>query len=265
MALTLHYDRHPARGRSELTRPLIILHGLFGFSGNWRSLGRALSTNSEVICVDLRNHGQSPWSDQMSYIDMADDVAHLIESLDIAPPILLGHSMGGKVAMQLVLQGTVDIQSAIVADIAPISYQHSHEPLILAMRSVDFEYVKSRSEVETVLSRSVQDAGLLGFLMQNVIRSETGYRWRINLDSIEENMSHLLGFPSIEATSAMPTLFIRGALSDYIQPDHEKMLKEIFTASRLETIDEAGHWLHAEQPKRFLEIVRRFIDETSDR
>ena len=263
MALSLHFDRYPGKDNSPSAPALIILHGLFGFSGNWRSIARSLSNDRDVLCVDLRNHGQSPWNDAMDYSSMADDIAELIRVNDLVDPVLLGHSMGGKTVMALMLETRISLTAAVVVDIAPVTYEHDHIDLINTMLAVDFSIIANRGEVDESLKRTIPDAGLRGFLMQNVVRGDDSdkypYRWRIHLEGIKRNMDALTGFPSTEGADERPVLFVRGGKSPYMASQHIPAVERLFPNAEVRTIENAGHWPHAEQPRALLDLVQDFL------
>lgn len=240
--------------------PLIIAHGLFGSSTNWRSIATTLAEHCRVFVPDLRNHGRSPWNVTMNYPLLATDLAEFIRRLDIEPAILLGHSMGGKAAMTLALTEPELVHKLIAVDIAPVRYAHSHLPFIKAMQRIDLGAVKSRKEAGKQLLDAIPDPGIRMFLLQNLTREENGYRWRINLDALARNMDSLIGFPDLSPRQFDdPALFVHGALSDYLQPKHRDMILNYFPNTEFDTIDNAGHWLHAEQPQPFLKAVMDFI------
>ena len=252
--LDLH---HIAFGEPD--RPaLVILHGLFGSHTNWRTLGKYFAKSHYVLIPDLRNHGESPWHQSMTYTEMAADIARFIRNQRLNMPALLGHSMGGKVAMSLAQSGIVGIARLIVADIAPVSYRHSHQEFVTAMQRVDFSQVSSRREVDTQLANSIANDQVRQFLLQNLVRDEGKYRWRLNLRAIQENMSQLLGYYDKEV-SHVDTLFIGGSLSQYITPQHHGEIRKRFPSAYIETVEQAGHWLHAEQPEKFAGLVNHFL------
>ncbi len=257
--LTNLVNLHTIEYGEQSNQTLLILHGLFGSSTNWRSIARELSSEYFVITVDLRNHGQSPWNDSMQYPEIASDVAWLIEQRGLHRPAMLGHSMGGKAAMTLVQAGMSDISKLIVADIAPLPYQHSHTEFIDAMSSVDFNKVKTRNDVENQLKTDIPEPMIRQFLMQNLIRIDSGFNWRINLEAISENMGFILGYDQ-EQISETETLFIGGGNSNYIVPAVHPEINRLFPSSKFETIEGAGHWLHAEQPDRFIQLVKDFLN-----
>ena len=242
---------------------MIILHGLFGSHTNWRTLAKAFAETHFVFLVDLRNHGQSPWHSSMSYYEMAADVLGFIESQKLSQPVILGHSMGGKVAMALAQGNEETIAKLIVADIAPVSYEHSHDNFISAMKLIDFNQVKSRKDVDLQLQQNISSGPIRQFLLQNLIKIDSQYKWRINLEAIEKNLPKLLDY-NIEVESNVETLFIGGSLSDYITPSHHADIQRLFPASSIEMIDQAGHWLHAEKPQEFVDSVRRFLIPSQD-
>lgn len=234
--------------------PLLIAHGLFGSARNWGVIAKRLSNDRQVVAVDMRNHGASPWSDSHAYSDLAADLAEVIGD---QPHDVLGHSMGGKAAMVLALSHPELIRRLIVADIAPVSYSHTQAHLITAMRAVDLSRVARRSDAAAQLEQ-VPDNGTRSFLLQSLDVSEG--RWTLNLDALEVQMPDIIGFPQVSGSYDGPSFFLTGADSDYVQPEHRAGIKALFPAARFAKIPGAGHWLHAEKPREFEAAVRAFLD-----
>ena len=245
--------------RSGSGPPMIILHGLFGSSTNWKSIAQCLTKSYTVDRVDLRNHGASPWHDTMNYLAMADDVKQFIEQHQLEHPIVLGHSMGGKVAMVLAVRYPALLKSLIVVDIAPVTTDTCHASVVRALENLNLLAVRSRRDAEVVLSYDVPDAGLRQFLLQNLVRRETGYVWRINLRALADNMTMLADFPVLPGCYSGPTLFVRGGDSNYVEIKHGPVIQKMFPTSVIRTIAGAGHWLHAEKPREFLHELERFL------
>jgi esterase len=241
--------------------PLLLLHGLFGSGTNWRSIAKTLGAESRVIAVDLRNHGQSPWDAAMDYDAMAADVAALVDRLGLAAPAILGHSMGGKVAMTLALTDPARVGRLIVVDIAPVTYGDRFSPHVDAMRAAAPEQAKTRDEIKQKLAATISDERVVGFLMTNLVRKEDGYAWRINLDAISAGMTGISAFPSSldGLTYDGPVTVIDGEQSTYITDEGRERFRAHFPHARFETVANAGHWLHADQPAAFVAAVRRAL------
>ena len=250
--------------RSGSGPPMIILHGLFGSSTNWKSIAQCLTKSYTVDRVDLRNHGASPWHDTMNYLAMADDVKQFIEQHQLEHPIVLGHSMGGKVAMVLAVRYPALLKSLIVVDIAPVTTDTCHASVVRALENLNLLVVRSRRDAEVVLSYDVPDAGLRQFLLQNLVRRETGYVWRINLRALADNMTMLADFPVLPGCYSGPTLFVRGGDSNYVEIKHGPVIQKMFPTSVMRTIAGAGHWLHAEKPREFLHELERFLPSVDE-
>ena len=227
-------------------------------------MARKLARDHQAVSLDLRNHGDSPWAEAMDYAVMARDVHHTLSEAGISYPIVLGHSMGGKTAMALALQDSTPLSALVVADIAPVAYQHDHEEFIDAMESVDLTRVARRSDAEQQLATQIPEAGIRQFLLQNLVRDEAGYRWRINLTVIRRSMSNLLDWP-LAGRSEIPCLFIHGGASHYMSSAGRDAARQHFANAEFLTIPNAGHWLHAEQPAAFLEGVSDFLNRIRTR
>jgi esterase len=249
-------------------QPLIILHGLFGQSDNWNSLAKQFAENGfEVYTVDQRNHGLSPHSDVWNYKVMSDDVFELINDLNLKNVILLGHSMGGKTAMQFAVDHPEWLDKLVVADIAPKYYPMHHQGVLQALQAVDFNVVKTRRAVEEVLSKYISDFGTKQFLLKNIFWLDaTEIAWRFNLnviiqqiENVGQNIEHIGDPTPVDIVCEVPTFFVRGENSNYILDQDIDLIQEIFPRSFLETISDAGHWVHAEKPKAFFECVMKFI------
>ena len=240
----------------EKSPPVMIVHGLFGSGRNWGVIAKRLSDQFFVITVDLRNHGDSPWLDTHNYHVMADDLVEVINSLNIKPNII-GHSMGGKAAMVLALKRPNLVRNLIIADIAPIKYEHDQSQFIEAMQKVDLSKVEKRSDATLALSKFVEDKSLQNFFTQSLdIKAK---RWKLNLKVLRSEMSEILSFPKIESEFSGHSLFLKGEKSDYIKPEHRRLIKSLFTKARFATFKEAGHWLHAEKPREFESAARLFF------
>ena len=238
--------------------PLVVLHGLFGSSGNWRGIARAVGETHTVHCVDLRNHGGSPWADSMAYAEMADDVLQLLDRLGLKRAAVMGHSMGGKTAMALALRHPRRISRLIVVDIAPVSYADTLTPFAQAMRSADVISAASRAEVQRRLQQQVPDREVVPFLMQNLVTLNDHFDWRLNLLGISAAMTGLCTFPSdlLGRCFDGPTTVIAGAQSDYVADRAGAMFAPMFVDVEIDVIEDAGHWVHADQPAAFLARVR---------
>lgn len=246
-----------AYGITTAQPPLLIVHGLFGSARNWGALARRLADRGQVVVPDLRNHGESPWHPGQTYADMAGDLAELVQrygQMDV-----LGHSMGGKAAMLLALARPDLVGRLIVADIAPAAYSHSHLPHIAAMKALDPAKVTSRADADRQLAASVPDPAIRAFLLQSLDLKSDPPRWRLNLDVLANDMPAITGWPDPEGQFAGPTLFLSGALSDYVQPSHRPAIKALFPQARFAKITGAGHWLHADQPRAFEATIRAFF------
>ncbi|WP_298430034.1 alpha/beta fold hydrolase [uncultured Jannaschia sp.] len=234
--------------------PLLIAHGLFGSARNWGVVAKRLSSDREVVAVDMRNHGASPWSDEHSYAALAGDLAEVIGD---RRHDVLGHSMGGKAAMVLALTEPDAVRRLVVADIAPVTYGHTQSHLIAAMQAVDLSKVDRRSDAVAQLS-DVPDDGTRAFLLQSL--DAAGGRWTLNLDALDAEMPKIIGFPDIGGQSAAPALFLSGGESDYVRPEHRNPIRALFPEARFAKIPGAHHWLHAEKPREFEAAVRVFLD-----
>ncbi len=242
-------------------KPLIILHGLFGMLDNWRTIARMLEEKYRCILVDLRNHGRSPHDDVMNYQVMAEDVLELIADLKIEQAYLMGHSMGGKVVMQLALHHPDKIEKLIVVDIAPKKYPTHHQDEIEAIESIVPAKLQSRSEAEALLSAKLgDDQATIQFIMKNLSRvPDNGFEWKANMPVLIKNYSHLMEEISADHTFQKPVLFIRGSASSSIRDSDMPGILRLFPNAKLVTISDAGHWVHADQPEVLKNEVESFL------
>ncbi len=244
---------------------VLVLHGLLGSGRNWAGVAQALADTCRVCLVDLRNHGGSPWLPSMSYDDMAEDVAALATTLGADRVALIGHSMGGKVAMRRALARPGRIERLAVVDIAPVAYAHDHRAEVEAMRGLDLRSIGSRGEADEALAGEVPDRTMRQFLLANLARGDGGYRWQANLEAIAAAMPELAGFPATHAVYSGPALAVAGGASPYIRSDGEVALRRHLPHVRIERIDGAGHWPHAERPDAVTALLRAFVAETAER
>ena len=240
-------------------KPLVILHGLFGTSDNWQTHAKKLGEYYRVILVDQRNHGHSPWSEDFTYEHLADDLERLIIHLGIDQFTLIGHSMGGKTAMYYSQKYPTRLEKMVIVDIGIKQYPMHHNEIIKGIKSLDLATISSRSTAEHAMIPFVDSYGVRQFLLKNLYWVEKGkLAWRMNVDVLEREMEEILApIPNIEVWT--PTLFLRGAMSNYILDEDWDAIEEIFPDATLETIENAGHWVHSEQPDEFIEKVLGFI------
>lgn len=249
-------------GEDKPGLPLVIVHGLFGSGRNWGAIARRLALMQPVVTLDQRNHGDSPRFATQSYADMAGDVAEVIETLGGRADIM-GHSMGGKTAMQLALTRPGLLNRMIVADIAPVAYGHDQTPYITAMRGLDLTGLTSRSEAERRLSETVDDPALRAFFLQSLDLTGDTPRWKLNLDVLQEAMPQMVGWPGTQGRFDGPTLFLSGANSPYVLPEHRTMIQGLFPHARFARLPGAGHWLHADKPREFIAAVTTWLEKTA--
>ncbi len=256
MTVALAYDEC---GAGE---PLVILHGLYGSKRNWASIAGELGRGRRVLCVDLRNHGESPWDGRHDYPALAADVGELIRSVIGRPAAVLGHSMGGKAAMLLALTEPALVERLVVVDIAPATSPGTAAIDPRVLRAVPLASCPRRADVEAALAGQVPALAVRSFLVKNLASGPQGLVWKVNLDALDRHYGDILGFPEIPPgrSYGKPTLFVAGGRSSYIQPQHQAAIRELFPAAEIEVIPEAGHWVHAEAPREFVGIVERFLE-----
>lgn len=256
--MKLHYKKIGDSGPN-----LIILHGLFGMLDNWQSLARQFAQHFQVYLIDQRNHGRSPHSPDMDYFLLADDLLAFMETHELTKAHLIGHSMGGKVAMQFAVEQADYVDKLVVVDIAPKSYASGHGDIFASLYKLDIKNIHSRKQAENELSQQLEEPAVVQFLLKNLKRQKDGaYVWKFNLAAIHQN------YPYIIANSLSPydsfdgaTLFVKGGRSPrYIDlAEDAPLIEHQFPNSQIITIQNTGHWVHAEQPAAFLEVVKKFL------
>lgn len=257
--MKLYYREY---GRYSDQRPtLILLHGLLGSSVNWHGIARRLEARHHLLVPDLRNHGRSPHAPEMDYPSMAGDLLELLDEQGLDDALWVGHSMGGKAAMWLALARSERVAGLVVADIAPVAYDHDFGLILTAMEAVDPATLTSRQEADRILARYLDDPGLRQYLLQNLTREQGRWGWRVNLQALGAAMRAITGFSVPPGSSSYPgpTLFLHGDRSDYITPEHRPRIAALFPLARVRLIPGAGHWLYAEQPDAFVSALNRFI------
>jgi len=254
-ALPLHYATLGGQGDWVL-----LLHGLFGAGDNLGGLGRELAQDHRVALVDLRNHGRSPHSAPMDLALLAADVAALQDRLGIGRCALVGHSLGGKVAMELALNAPQRVSRAVFGDIAPVRYPPHHQAIFDALGALDLVTLGSRAEADAALARFIDEPAVRQFLLKSLYRDDSGFHWRFNLAALRACYDELGAAPQGRPFDG-PVLFIKGELSPYIEPQHAAAIRAAFPQFRFKMIAGAGHWLHAERPAAFNRLVREFLDE----
>ena len=272
-------ERLAVRTLGEAGPWVVFVPGLFGQGKNWTTIAKGLSDGHRVALVDLPNHGHSPWTDRVDYLDMAELLATELDHLG-EPVTLVGHSMGGKVAMQLALRRPELLRALVVVDVAPADYPakggRTDDPdeeaspfaaYIDAMRALDLDALQTRGDADEALQEAVPSTMVRSFLLQSLVREgvgsgSEGWRWRLNLAALDRDLGDLRGFPAPPsgATYGGPVLWIAGANSTYVLPEDRPRMDELFPATRLVTIKNAGHWVHSEQPEIFTETLRRFLE-----
>lgn len=244
-------------------RPVVILHGLFGALDNWMSFARHLSTHSfRCILVDLRNHGHSFHSTHFDYNVMADDIANLLQHLKITRANFIGHSMGGKVVMNLCKSKPSVINKMVVVDIAPRYYAPHHQHILDAIHLLDFDFVKTRKDAEQILKNEISDNATLQFILKNIYwKTDTQLAWRFNVAAIEKNIAAIGSQIMQSPQSIVPALFVRGEKSNYITPADELQIHSYFMYAEIATAPQAGHWVHADAPEWLLNKTLEFFKE----
>lgn len=249
--------------------PLIIIHGLYGSSDNWISIGKKLAENFEVFLIDQRNHGKSPHSTEHNYQLLKEDLREFMDNQSIEKAIIMGHSMGGKTAMFFAVDYPERVSRLIIVDISPLSYKTTkaynllaHKTIISAMCNLDFRGITSRKEINDILAKSIPENRVRQFLLKNIKRSKNNeYSWSLNIKTIKNKLANIMdGFNENQAKiTDFPVLFIKGENSDYILDNDKKAISQFFPFAKIETIPNAGHWLHAEQSEIFLGKITDFI------
>jgi pimeloyl-ACP methyl ester carboxylesterase len=241
-------------------KPVVLLHGLFGRAQNLGAVARHLAGRYRVISLDLRNHGASPHASSMEYAAMAGDVVETLASLDALPAAVLGHSMGGKVAMAVALIRPALVSRLVVADIAPVHCAHGNQTVAAAMQGLKLDAALSRAQAYARLETAVPDPAVRQFLLQNLIPGAAP-AWRLGLAHIVQAIAVIEGFPDfpLGAVYAGPSLFVRGAQSDYVRPEHHQRIQALFPNVQIVSLKNAGHWLHTDQPAAFIRAVDEFL------
>ncbi|MEW8027786.1 MAG: alpha/beta fold hydrolase [Candidatus Thiodiazotropha sp.] len=255
-ALALHFREF---GKPE--RPVLcLLHGLFGSANNWMGIVKYLQHDFRIITPDLRNHGRSPHHEGMDYALMAGDLLELFDQLGLSGVNLLGHSMGGKVAMWLSLQQPERIEKLVVADIAPVAYEHRFDGIFEGLCGLPLGKIKHREDADRLLAEWVADKDVRQYLLQNLVKRNGDWSWRFNLDILRKAISHLSGFPEPgRRIFAGEVLFIHGERSDYVRDAYRERMGKLFPHYRQRMLHDAGHWLYAEQPQYFAQAVKSFL------
>ncbi len=257
--VSLHDHRYGSAGP-----PIAFCHGLFGQGRNWTMLGKRVAHDHRVVLVDMPNHGRSDDTHDFDYPEHAEIVAHHLRGIEADEPWrLVGHSMGGKIAMMVALLHPDLVERLVVVDMSPVSYTHTAElhRYALAMRDLDLRTLSSRVEADELLSAAVPNAEIRAFLLQNLRRDHGHWRWLLNIDLLADRLDQLAGWPQTEAVYRGPVLWIAGSESGYIQPEYAEQMREHFPSTRLVTIKDAGHWVHSEKPDVFSETLRAFLDQ----
>ncbi len=240
--------------------PLIILHGLFGMSDNWLTIGKQLSKLYHCYILDMRNHGRSPKSEDLNYDDMVEDVYEFLTDFGLRTVSFIGHSMGGMVAMKFALEYSHRVDKMVIVDIAPKSYPALHQNILNGLKAIPIDQINSRQEADRILAEYVTSGKTRQFLLKNLYRQrDNSYAWRVNLDAIYNHVSDIgHGIPTDQAFEK-PTLFIRGEKSDYILKEDKSQILSIFPKATIIDIKDASHWVHAEKPEEFLEAVKTYL------
>ncbi len=247
--------------KSGIGEPLVILHGLFGSSDNWFSLSKVFAESFCVYTIDQRNHGQSPQSEDFNYQLLAEDLEEFLAKHSLKSPILIGHSMGGKTAMNLALKNPSAIGKLIVVDIAPKSYPVHHDHILEGLTSIPMATLASRTEADKILSEYVPEADVRQFLLKNLARNGEGkFEWKINLPAIQNHIEEIGMGMQYKGVFEKPTLFINGTRSNYFKAGDEVLAKTLFPAAQIATI-EASHWVQAEKPEEFVQVVLKFLKD----
>ena len=242
-------------------RPVALLHGLFGQIGNFSTVQKRLAAEHRVIALDMRNHGASPHVTGMGYPDMAADALETLRTLDADPCTLIGHSMGGKVAMAAALAAPASVAALVVVDIAPVPHPPSRLAFADAMRALPLTPGLTRAQADAHLAAVVEAPGVRGFLLQN-LRLGAAPAWKIGLDQIAAAMPDIEGW-DVAGCYPGPTLFVAGGRSDYIRPEHRPIVRALFPAARFVTLKNAGHWVHADDPDSFIDVLTAFLRATA--
>jgi len=240
--------------------PLFIFHGLFGMLDNWGTLGRKFSETNEVHLIDLRNHGRSFHSDEMSYTTMSDDIVNYMKHYSLDKAILLGHSLGGKAVMECAIKHPDLVEKLIVVDMAPKAYPPHHQLIFEALQSIDFSKIHEKKEVENILSQYIKEAGIIQFLIKNVYKTEDNrYNFRFNLKTLSEKYNQVINNTISYGKYEGLTLFIAGEKSNYILKEDEFNIRQQFPNEKTVVIPNAGHWVQVDNPTAFYETVETFI------
>jgi len=251
--MKLHYQK---AGEGDT---LVIIHGLFGSADNWRSMAKYFSKTHQVISVDLRNHGRSPHSQEQDFTLMAEDIHQLCSDLSLSRITLLGHSLGGKVAMQFAMLYPNLVDKLIIVDIAMRQYFSQHTPLMDAMMALDLRQYSSRNEADEALSSAISDTAVRQFFLINLIVEEGELAWRINLHGLKIKYPNLMASVCEDVQISVPSLFIYGGLSDYVTEADRVSLPETFSQAEFVCIENASHWVQAERPQEFKRVVEGFL------
>ena len=239
---------------------LIIIHGLFGMSDNWNSLGRQFAKYYKVHLIDLRNHGRSPHAEEFNYNVMCEDIFEYVEANNIKKPILLGHSLGGKVAMKFAFTYPENIKKLVIADIAPRKYNtYYHQNLLTIISEINLKNYTKRNEIDIALSSFIKEPAIRSFLLKNLFRDiDNNFAWRFNLKGLLNQLNNIQDDSFVVGACNIPTNFMRGGNSNYITHFDEHKINTHFSNSSITTIEGVGHWLHAEKPERFYNEVIKF-------
>lgn len=243
--------------------PILLVHGLFGAASNWHGIARRLAVRRRVLVPDLRNHGDSPWDDRLDYPSMAEDLTALLDDQGITRAHLVGHSMGGKVAMWLALTKPQRVGSLIVADMAPVTYGSRLVGLIAALCDLPVAELRDRQDADRRLSTAIAAPTVRGYLLQNLVQDPQGHwRWRLNLPVLAASLDAILGFPDAAGRQFPgPALFLYGGRSDYLTGEAFPRIRALFPLARLRAIPNAGHWIYADQPDAFSIAVSGFLKD----
>ena len=241
--------------------PLIILHGLFGSLDNWATFGRTISEDFMTYLIDQRDHGKSPHTNAFNYELLSHDLLHFMEENWIHHASVMGHSMGGKTAMKLALEHRDIVEKLIVVDMAPKAYTNRHQDVFNAMKAVQVESLENRHDAQDILLEKLDgDTATAGFLLKNIKREKDGsFSWKMNVSLLEREYNHIVAAMPTNNNYDGPTLFIRGGNSNYILPEDEPLIKQLFPQAEIQTIEGAGHWVHAEKPNKLLAMVKEFL------